>query len=361
MLSLLASSYQREVSTALDLTRAACRAAAELQGGIARRSEATQKADRDGTGFGVSPVTVADFTVQCLLLGSLTEEFPDDRFIAEETSADLLAADAATREAVVAAVSRCSGREWSEADACAALDLGLGGTVDGWSRQGRTWVLDPIDGTKGFLRGDQYAVALSLLEGGQPMVGLLGCPNLAPTSARASRFDAKISGGTLTWAARGIGAHQRSALLEVRHGLDLDEKLRVSDEAYAPHIVRCEAAESAHSSYGTAAAAASACGFDSMVPIRIDGQGKYSCVARGEAHVYTRLPKAGYRENIWDHAAGALIVEEAGGRVSDLNGDALDFSEGAKLDARVTGIIATNGKVHDMMLEALRDVGDFWD
>ena len=358
---MLASSYQRELSTALDLTRGACRAAADLQGGIVRRSEATQKADRDGTGFGVSPVTVADFTVQCLLLGSLAEEFPNDRFIAEETSADLLAADAATRDAVIAAISQYSSREWSEADACAALDLGLGGTVDGWSRQGRTWVLDPIDGTKGFLRGDQYAVALSLLEGGRPMVGLLGCPNLAPSSARASRFDAKMSGGTLSWAVRGVGARSRSALLAVRHGLDLDETLRVSDGGYAPHIVRCEAAEAAHSSYGTAAAAASACGFDSRAPIRMDGQGKYCCVARGEAQVYTRLPRKSYRENIWDHAAGSLIVEEAGGRVSDLNGDPLDFSAGAKLDARVEGIVATNGRVHDQLLEALREVGDRWD
>ena len=38
---------------------------------------------------------------------------------------------------------------------CAALDLGLSGAAEGWSATGRTWVLDPIDGTKGFLRGDQ--------------------------------------------------------------------------------------------------------------------------------------------------------------------------------------------------------------
>ena len=75
----------------------------------------------------------------------------------------------------------------------------------------------------------------------------------------------------------------------------------------------------------------------STPPIRLDGQTKYAVLARGEAQVFTRLPRAGYMENIWDHAAGALLMEEAGGRVSDLNGDALDFSQGAwrvEADAR---------------------------
>ena len=114
-----------------------CRAARDLQAGIVEAKSSTAKADTSGTGFGVSPVTVADFTVQCLLLGALAQRFPNersalgtltltllqdpttthnpessgqqDRFIAEETSAHLLAADAATRAAVVAAAARYSG------------------------------------------------------------------------------------------------------------------------------------------------------------------------------------------------------------------------------------------------------------
>ena len=97
-----------------------------------------------------------------------------------------------------------------------------------------------------------------------------------------------------------------------------------------------------------------ALGFDSATPIRIDGQGKYGLVACGEAHVYTRLPRAGYVENIWDHAAGACIIEEAGGRVTDLDGKPLDFSRGASLGAHVTGIVATNGALHESLLCALR-------
>lgn len=42
---------------------------------------------------------------------------------------------------------------------------------------GRFWVLDPVDGTLGFVRGDQYAIALALIEDGEPVLGVLGCPN----------------------------------------------------------------------------------------------------------------------------------------------------------------------------------------
>jgi len=49
---------------------------------------------------------------------------------------------------------------------------------------GRHWVLDPIDGTKGFLRGDQYAIALALLDEGKVVLGVLACPNLPLSSRR---------------------------------------------------------------------------------------------------------------------------------------------------------------------------------
>ena len=56
-----------------------CCAARDLQSGIVEAKSSTAKADTSGTGFGVSPVTVADFTVQCLLLGALAQRFPNER------------------------------------------------------------------------------------------------------------------------------------------------------------------------------------------------------------------------------------------------------------------------------------------
>ena len=62
--------------------------------------------------------------------------------------------------------------------------------------------------------------------------------------------------------------------------------------------------------------------------------------------------KPDYKEKIWDQAAGAIVLEEAGGRVSDLEGRALDFAQGRTL-ARNRGICASNGVLHEKALEAI--------
>ncbi|MCB0191961.1 MAG: 3'(2'),5'-bisphosphate nucleotidase, partial [Anaerolineae bacterium] len=62
----------------------------------------------------------------------------------------------------------------------------------------------------------------------------------------------------------------------------------------------------------------------------------------------------GYREKIWDHAAGSLIIEEAGGRVTDMYGKPLDFSSDYKMNDN-RGVIVSNGDLHDAVLEALAD------
>lgn len=70
-------------------------------------------------------------------------------------------------------------------------------------RTGRFWTLDPIDGTKGFLRGDQYAVCLALIDNGQVQVGVLGCPNLPRSLARE---DQEV--GCIYASVRGQGAFE---------------------------------------------------------------------------------------------------------------------------------------------------------
>ena len=63
-----------------------------------------------------------------------------------------------------------------------------------------------------------------------------------------------------------------------------------------------------------------------------------------------------YRECIWDQAAGAIVVEEAGGRITDLRGRPLDFGQGRTLAAN-RGVCASNGRLHDAALEALAAIG----
>jgi 3'(2'), 5'-bisphosphate nucleotidase len=93
-------------------------------------------------------------------------------------------------------------------------------------------------------------------------------------------------------------------------------------------------------------------------PVRMDSQAKYLLLAVGKGELYLRLlsPKQpNYREKIWDQAAGSLIVEEAGGRVSDLFGRPLDFTAGRTL-LNNRGILASNGHLHEQALQALQAV-----
>ena len=91
-------------------------------------------------------------------------------------------------------------------------------------------------------------------------------------------------------------------------------------------------------------------------PHRLDSQCKYGAVARGDANIYLRLPtRADYREKIWDHAAGAYVVEQAGGRVTDVDGRPLEFTHGRTL-ANNRGVIATNGEFHDDVVAAVQAV-----
>jgi 3'(2'), 5'-bisphosphate nucleotidase len=91
--------------------------------------------------------------------------------------------------------------------------------------------------------------------------------------------------------------------------------------------------------------------------IQMDSQAKYAAVAAGEAALYLRLPSPktpNYHEKIWDHAAGVLIVEEAGGRVTDMDGKPLDFSQSDRLTSN-RGIIVSNGVIHDQVLKVLQE------
>jgi 3'(2'), 5'-bisphosphate nucleotidase len=118
----------------------------------------------------------------------------------------------------------------------------------------------------------------------------------------------------------------------------------------------CESVESGHSAQKEAAAVAAQLGITAAA-LRMDSQAKYAVVARGQAEIYLRIPtSSSYREKIWDHAAGALVVEEAGGVVSDIDGKPLEFNHGRELTAN-RGVIVTNGRLHEGVLDAVRSLG----
>ena len=324
--------YETERGVAIDAVVKACHLCRQVQAALVS-ADTLAKKDR-------SPVTVADFGAQALVSADLAVAFPNDPLVGEEDAAQLRdPANATLKDQVVRHVQTAQPEAGAE-QILAAIDRG----TYGGGAKGRHWTLDPIDGTKGFLRGEQYAVALALIEDGQPVAGVLGCPNL-PLD-----FDQPDGpAGCLFVAVRGQGAVMRPIDGSDERGIAVSS---VTDPAEAAF---CESVESGHSAHGDSAKVADILGVQAA-PVRIDSQCKYAAVARGDAAIYLRLPtRADYEEKIWDHAAGWMVVTEAGGRVSDVYGRPLDFSLGRTLKNN-KGVVATNGRLHDRVIEAVGQV-----
>jgi 3'(2'), 5'-bisphosphate nucleotidase len=328
--------YERERMAAVEAVLTACRLCRAVQQSLVTEDSIAKK-DR-------SPVTVADFGSQAVVSSFLAETFPDIPLVAEEDSGELMKPENSDMLERVTAHVRGVTPEFDDVRIIKAINRGNhpGGSD-------RFWTLDPIDGTKGFLRHEQYAVALALMEDGRPVLGVLGCPNL-------HIYDyAGQTVGRMFVAVQGEGTFER--------GLDDDKtewKIRV-DEIVNPAAARfCESVESGHSSHDDASRVGALLGITSP-SLRMDSQCKYGIVARGEASIYLRLPVKKFSdpqrhlEKIWDHAAGALIVEEAGGMASDVFGKHLDFSRGRELSGNA-GVIVTNRHLHDRVLKAVQQV-----
>ncbi|MEM8604458.1 MAG: 3'(2'),5'-bisphosphate nucleotidase, partial [Cyanobacteria bacterium P01_H01_bin.121] len=284
--------YEQELAVATEAVMMAAKVCEAVRRDMV--PEAMEKSDK-------SPVTVADYGSQAIICRALAMAFPEDPVVGEEDASDLRTPEMADRlkqatgfiQAVIADAQPEQVIDW--------IDHGNGSTAK------RFWTLDPIDGTKGFLRGDQYAIALALIEDGDLKLGILGCPALAFGDGEP---------GLLFTAVRGEGTKMES----LAGG---DAKLvKVVQPGDAERLRFVESVEASHGNQDQQQAVAKAAGI-SQPSVRMDSQAKYGAVAAGEAALYLRLPSPkypDYREKIWDHAAGAIVVEEAGGRVTDMHG-----------------------------------------
>jgi len=332
-----------------------------------------------------SPVTIADFASQSAVCRILELALPHDEIMAEEDASELLLPELTTFRNRIRQELDAIGLSADDAEIARWIDRGgsSGGT-------GRFWTLDPIDGTKGFLRGEQYAISLALIESGEIQLAILGCPNLlwksepdeadpttaahrtaaveVPASADAI-ITAKSTGrsGTIFFALRGKGCWGMS-LEAARAMITTEQKIEAGADlntialpAHASRIVEpaqlrfCESVESGHSAHGASAQVATRLGVVAP-PVRMDSQAKYGTVACGAADVYLRIPtRSGYWEKLWDHAGGVLLVEEAGGVVTDLAGHALDWTRGRELSAN-RGLLATTPVVHASLIAVLTEL-----
>jgi len=323
--------YDRESALALFVVREVAqllRDAEELDA-----VESLPKADR-------SPVTIADYAAQAVSTRRIAEAFPADVVVAEENAAALRDPESKTVLSGIRTLVRKIFPNLDDAEVIEAVDLGCGEPAR------RFWVLDPLDGTKGFLRGGQYVVALALVEDGEVKIGALGCPRLNPDMGPVRGEGVALLG------VRGGGAWAFG-----RNGED-GRRLEVSTET---NLVRARILCSQEPEHSDLAALERLAATLRVVtpPIGMDSQAKFAVLAGGQADLAIRIPsplRPGHKERIWDFAAGCLLVEEAGGKVTDLRGAALDFGEGRELISAY-GVVASNGALHHAVLEAARRLG----
>ena len=322
----------RELNVALDGVRRSAALCRRVQSRV--RKYAVEKPDR-------SPVTLADFAVQAIVSEALEKSFPLDPLVGEEDTKLLIEG---IGPVLLEQVTDLVRMEITGARAPAVL---------GWIRRGmseplgRFWTLDPIDGTKGFLRGEQYAIALALIEDGQVAAAVLGCPRLD------GRFeDVKAGSGVLVAARKGFGAWWIPM-----EGKSAWKPLHVSRRNRMSEAVVLRSFEENHTDGERIQRLMSLQGVIHP-PIHMDSLAKYAVLAAGRGDVLIRMPpgsKSDYKEYIWDQAAGVLIIEEAGGRVTDLDQRPLNFSCGRKLTQN-RGVVATNGLLHAAVFSALKSV-----
>ncbi|SCV72947.1 BQ2448_6872 [Microbotryum intermedium] len=314
-----------------------------------------------------SPVTVADYTCQALVSSLLFSHFPSDQIVGEEDSSELNTPENARTKTHIMrlaneAMSKVlegqkeSEQVWKEVKSVKRGEkewmeiIDRGNSTGG--KHGRHWALDPIDGTKGFLRGGQYAVCLGLLQDGHVVVGVMGCPNL-PVDPKKPEGEK----GALFIAVKDEGAYQvRFNLFTFQPRSLSDPTLKRINMSSLPSLSSasfCESVEAGHSDHGTNARIASILGI-TRPSVRMDSQAKYCSIARGDGDIYLRLPVSEtYEEKIWDHSSGSLLVTEAGGIVSDMNGKPLDFSLGRTLKGN-KGVVAAHKDVHQKVIEAVQ-------
>ena len=288
--------YQQELDTAVIAVQTAAFMSRSLQTLLLKDYSAITKEDK-------SPVTIADFACQAIIIDALSRAFPNDKFIAEEDS-ECLRDDPVVREEVLRAISFCTGEMWTEEKLFTVVDKGL---FDG--KTNRVWILDPVDGTKGFMRGENYCIALSLLVDGVPVMSTLGCPNLVlkevlqssastahiaipkiPPSISIESSSMSVTSypsdmGAIFFAVTGRGAFARS--LSMPFGAAIEVSVNPTD--IKSEIILCESVEAGHGNRAVSNTLRETLGLRSEY-LRLDGQCKYCVVGTGGASGNLRLP-----------------------------------------------------------------------
>ncbi|XP_050214678.1 putative PAP-specific phosphatase, mitochondrial [Mercurialis annua] len=358
--------YRRELEAAVAVVERACRLCVDVQKSLlSSDGSIVEKNDQ-------TPVTIADFGVQALVSLELGKLFPSIPLVAEEDSGFVRANNLV--DSVVSVVTDHASSEdkpLEHDNVLAAIDRGGKNPIVYGTKPATYWVLDPIDGTRGFVRGNKalYVVGLALVVEGEIVLGIMGCPNWPDNVSYTTANEAGnfLSGsGTLVVAHVGCGTWRRelsNALGRSAQVLDGWTRCIVDECHLVPGAKFCLSDSQTWDSLPLSASFSATNDPDSVgnkeiliLPTCCGSLCKYLMVASGRASVFILRLKAQRTTKAWDHAVGLLCVHEAGGKVSDWKGEPLDFTAD-QVERRIifpsSGILVTNGKLHDRILETI--------
>ncbi|MCU0513692.1 MAG: hypothetical protein MUE40_14125 [Anaerolineae bacterium] len=284
------------------------------------------------------PVTLADYGAQAIIGRALATHYPDDAVLAEESGAQFLDLVAPEQRAIILSLlMKVLDEPVREQDILRWLDHGRGRSA------ARTWTVDPVDGTKGFLALRHYAVGVGLLTDGQPTGAVIGCPaygdGISGNDEEGLLFDVE-DGQARAWPLFGPGA---------------PAVLRASGHTAPDAVTLVQSFEEKHGNKARKARIYALAGYANAALYELDSMEKYALIAAGRADVCLHTPRGTSTFNVWDHAPGIALVQAAGGCVTGLDGAPLDCAQGAVIPCR--GIVITSGAaLHERILAAVAQV-----
>ena len=279
------------------------------------------------------PVTIGDYGSQALIGRALMSHFPDDAAIAEESGhqfATLVAPD--KQREVIAFLQEILGEPVTVEDVVSWLDFGKDRTA------ARTWVIDPIDGTRGFIAGRHYSICVGTLENGIPTDAVMACPHYKD----------------------GVGAifYTRDSRV---YRTDIEgnnaQPVQVSTRQQPSEWIAVQSYEDSNRGKKDAVKVVTEAELMPLVAIAdFDSMEKYALVACGDADFLIRLPERSRTSPhmIWDHVAGVALVLAGGGVATDFDGSPLDFTQGKILPNQ--GMFVSSGIMHEQIATAARTV-----
>ncbi|KAK4159727.1 hypothetical protein QBC43DRAFT_326708 [Cladorrhinum sp. PSN259] len=352
------SPLSQELSTAIDAARQAAlisRTALSQAESVASSANRLVKDD-------LSPVTIADFAIQALLTSRLGAAFPQYGFIGEE-SADDLRENPALLERVLSILKLCTSsseeEEWTASSLCAKIDS-CTSITELSPTSGRVWIFDPIDGTKSFIKNQQYAINIALVENSRQVLSVVACP-LLDMNASYPVTDADLDPtgrGSILFAVRNHGSYIIPLINNNdNHAPDQaappPRRLPPADPSTLKSVTCFNSLDSGidpiHSLISSKLSIPfPGCDLLGWVP-------RWAALAMGLGNTTIWVYKSRDRAaKIWDHAGAMLLYEEVGGKITDVHGKEIDLSCGRKLKNNF-GFVAAPREAHDLVLKAVQD------